>query len=868
MDTKISPTLEFETWMSDRHRWLQTAAADLLDARRFPDSDEIAALVELCKQEARKLEAIPFRAIAAGTYEQASARPALRVEKIFNVQGVAAIKNGAALDFSNANLTVVYGPNGTGKTGYSRLIKQICGAKTREEIRSNIFESHNPPSSAELEISSAGVNQNLQWKVSEGASLPLRNAHVFDSKTALIYAFGKTEASYEPSRMRFISSLIKICDAVSSLLCSERDSKVSRYPHIHPDLARSPTGLWASKLTATIRDKAIEEKCVYPDEKKNQRATLEAVLTQKDIPGRLAAIARDRNAIVQLQQMFQRMKYQCSEGQLTAIQAARVDASEKRTAATKDAQRLFSESNITGIGTPSWRLFWQHAKKFSTEIAFAQKTFPYTEKDAHCLLCHQSLSTEAQQRLQYFEEYIKSHLEAEAEKAEKHLAALLEKFPKLPSVESWALQTTASKCPEEASKLFEHIGACRAFAETAMAGHIPPIGDWRPCEAACEAQIKALLDEETSLKAIQGGDKRLEMIAQVAELRANEWVFQNKNAIISEVQRLQEISNLNKAISLTSTTALTKKNNDLAESELSTGYQTRFKDELLRLGGSRLSVIPICKKEGKGRATFGISLKEAKSPAKAEDILSEGETRIVALAAFLADITGGNQATPFIFDDPISSLDQDFEERVTKRLVELSMSRQVIIFTHRLSLVSQVESEFRSLNNTSDQLGGPVLATMRIETLRRMNKQTGIVVPSRIRDQKPEKALNAILNDLIPQAKRLLANFDPEYERYALSICSDFRILVERSVEAILLNEVVMRFRRSVTTQNRIAALAKITAPDCKIFDDLMTKYSVFEHSQSDELAAPVPDLVEIESDIKSLAVWAKEFNSRTVGVA
>lgn len=87
----------------------------------------------------------------------------------------------------------------------------------------------------------------------------------------------------------------------------------------------------------------------------------------------------------------------------------------------------------------------------------------------------------------------------------------------------------------------------------------------------------------------------------------------------------------------------------------------------------------------------------AKGNRPPEQILSEGETRIVALAAFLADITGSNQVAPFIFDDPISSLDQDFEERVVARLVELAQTRQVIIFTHRLSLVALLDAAIKKV---------------------------------------------------------------------------------------------------------------------------------------------------------------------------
>src|SRR3546814_7912972 len=73
--------------------------------------------------------------------------------------------------------------------------------------------------------------------------------------------------------------------------------------------------------------------------------------------------------------------------------------------------------------------------------------------------------------------------------------------------------------------------------------------------------------------------------------------------------------------------------------------------------------------------------------AKLEQVLSEGERRIISLSAFLADVADKPHASTFIFDDPISSLDQDYELAVARRLVDLAKSRQVLVIPHRLSLL-------------------------------------------------------------------------------------------------------------------------------------------------------------------------------------
>ena len=49
------------------------------------------------------------------------------------------------------------------------------------------------------------------------------------------------------------------------------------------------------------------------------------------------------------------------------------------------------------------------------------------------------------------------------------------------------------------------------------------------------------------------------------------------------------------------------------------------------------------------------------------------------------------KANSYQFDDPISSLDQDYEESVVQRLCSLATDRQVIVFTHRLSLLGLVQ---------------------------------------------------------------------------------------------------------------------------------------------------------------------------------
>lgn len=213
----------------------------------------------------------------------------------------------------------------------------------------------------------------------------------------------------------------------------------------------------------------------------------------------------------------------------------------------------------------------------------------------------------------------------------------------------------------------------------------------------------------------------------------------------------------------------------------------------------------------------------------------------------------GDCNTPFIFDDPISSLDQDYEEATVDRLVALSQSRQVIVFTHRISMLTLLEE-------TAKRAG----IVTNIICLRREAWGTGEPSSVPIFARKHDKALNFILNDRLPKARKLIQeNGQDHYDIIAKGICSDFRIILERLIETEMLADVVHRFRRSVNTLGKIHKLALIKDEDCQLFDSLLTKYSRYEHSQSIESPVFMPTPEELKADMEKVMMWITDFKGR-----
>jgi hypothetical protein len=296
---------------------------------------------------------------------------------------------------------------------------------------------------------------------------------------------------------------------------------------------------------------------------------------------------------------------------------------------------------------------------------------------------------------------------------------------------------------------------------------------------------------------------------------------------------------------------------EVAEKVITTAYVTRFNAELKALGAEHIRVELVKSRTAHGKALHQLRLKGATTAQAVDSVLSDGERRIVSLAAFLADVSEKPHAAPFVFDDPISSLDHDFEWQVAQRLAELAKDRQVLVFTHRLSLYGAMED---AAKKNGDDWRKDHLEKRYIESF---GGSSGHPADEAAWNAKTTKANNILLTRLTEATKAAEVGGGDAYRLHAQGICSDFRKLLERTVEDDLLSGVVKRHRRSVTTDNLLGQLPRITQEDCDFIDGLMTKYSCFEHSQSQETPAFLPEEPALRADLEGLRDWREKFHQR-----
>lgn len=848
---------DVEKWLSSRHQWLQVAASRLVKNNTLSDLD-LMELIELCKTEALSVDTSE-KIINKEQYNLSSkdSMGNLRLDAINSVKGISALGPKNPLNF-NKSLSIIYGQNGSGKSSYVRLLKHASGTEKKGKLRGNVYLPSPQPQECSLTISINDSTKEILWNPELGAVDELGALHLYDTECANIYVNEENEVAYEPWILQFLSQLTNTSIEVGRAIKQEMDS--ISFAKLNPPEKSFKTKSvdWLNKINASTTMAEIEAHCTWEKFDEDDLNGKRQQVNEKDPLEKMKLFKNQSQNIKNLHFLLTDVKSSLSDELCTKIINAKTDYAIKKKAAEVDADKIFKNLSLDGVNTESWKLLWEQARSFSEQHAYSNDPFPYTSTGAVCVLCHQPLSVEAQDTLNSFESYVKSSLSRQAQLAEELLNNLIGNLKEIPSEAILKLHLTSGGVTsnEMKEKITNFCDALKkrsdCLREATTIGQLTNL----PFEEILLELKEAAISKEQQAKEyykLSIIENRPEIHNNIIELETRKWLKQNKEVICENVEKAKRKVGLKAALSLTNTQALSIKKSSLSDQLITSEYIKRFQKELKELGGSRINVSLIKTKAEKGRIYHQIKLKNSASAIRTSEVLSEGEFRIVSLAGFLADVEGSSNNTPFIFDDPMSSLDQVFEEATVKRIARLSLTRQVIIFTHRLSFLTLLEEAASKLEVEYDAIW-----------LRSESWGTGEPGETPIFAKRPEKALNFLMNERLSKAKKVLQEEGRiEYELLAKGICSDFRILIERLIENDLLADVVQRFRRSVNTMGKIHKLAHISAEDCKMFEEFMTKYSTYEHSQAYETPVMLPEPEELKEDMETVKDWLVEFKKR-----
>lgn len=860
---------EILTWSKTMPGWQSDAIARLF-AKQTLDVADLDDLLALLKSDCGIPDPKGRVAVRLGEHQipvqpQASAHVALlRMRNLQHVNAIAAGTDG--LSFAPQGLTVIYGDNGSGKSGYVRVLKRACRARDQAEpILPNARLS--PPKSgkaeATLDFSLNDEPRDVRWVDGSVSPEPLSTIAVFDHRCARAYLDAEDDFAYVPYGLDIFEGLAGACRHLKTRIDQEI---VQCTPDLNPFTElHGPTsvGRLVEGLSAKTDPNDVERLAAITAEDIAQRDEWDRSLKEPNPTEKAAQLHLRSRRISRIAQNAQAALAGVDEPTLEKLEALDQNCRTAEATAALAAQ-VFKEDPqfLPGTGEEVWRELFEAARKFS-EVAYPGSPFPHVAAGARCVLCQQPLDGGAA-RLVRFEEFVQQEAEKTAKARRKEMAEAHEAFAQLNLALGLDDETAAEIAAQDSSlageiRSFEQaLGERHAQVTAAFRSH-----DWTGIPGIpasprdkLQALVAALVREAEALEQAADEATRMALEVRFGELDAKIRLSQRKTALLAAIEKLVLKDKLSACLAALNTTGISVKAREVTEKVVSKELADALNAEFQSLGVGDLEVSLQSRVEkGKRLHKLKLNLPQAHSPTA---ILSEGEQRAIAIGSFLAEVNLAGGTGGIVFDDPVSSLDHRYRQRVARRLALDAKKRQVIIFTHDLYFLSLLLGEAEALK-----------VSMMAQTVARHPQGFGVAEPDLPFGAKTTSARVKALRAEHPEiAKLYKAGNEGEYRRRAVDAYRQLRDTWERAVEEVLFRKVVERFRNSVQTLR----LREVVVEDADYaqVDRGMSKCSKYAHDAAPASGVAIPDPTELLNDITELDEWRAlvEQRSKKVGEA
>jgi energy-coupling factor transporter ATP-binding protein EcfA2 len=780
------------------------------------------------------------------------------------------------LPFAVNGMTIIYGYNGSGKTGYGRILRQLCRSRhdNKQPILGNVYGLRTGgPATATVNYRIGKTDCTLQWKDGVASPDELAYISVFDATTAPLYADRQNKIEFLPMGLDVLPALGDACRTLSGTLDTEILALTAKINVPLPAVNSQKHKTFFSKLSPmgavsgwpSLQD--IDTHCIWSPVHDDRLTQLEEKIKKVSEPAQILARNNRLKQATDLlhdrfEQIINQLDAESIQNALDKFEAAK----SARMAAAIAARGQFDNDPLPNAPlTKAWRLLYTQAETFNAE-QYPGSTFPDTGADRVCLLCQQQYSASASERMARFRAFLEDSSQQESSRRERELADYIqsansisipsENDVELPMAQLSEIREDGRTIIDKAKAYCEALLIAKTRLLDSLSGKIEFPSLSEPditLLADLKATSSSLSDENSSLnQQVQDSSTLTKLVEEHAELLDQKSCHGNQIIYQARLSDLKTSDALKHCKAQCGTDEISRKNTQLRETYLTSDFEKRVKEEVKFIGLDYLPITVQGKTE-KGVGYMGVALNKAGRDPSSE-ILSEGEFRGLALACFFAEIAGIPGHDGIVVDDPVSSLDHLHTTSVAERLVKEAQTRpQVIVFTHDIGF-------YYELWSAAADAGIPVHRNW-------IYSGSKSVFGTIASDDGPwqvksVKERMAVLDSMLISMKSI-PNCPPDkHLKQVEGFYTKLRESWERAVEECLFNKVVGRFQAEVKTQ----ALKGVTVTD----DDHKTVFFAMkrasEYSGHDRPAGRQPTARTIEQmrgDLDELRKFVKDVNAR-----
>ncbi|MDR0581278.1 MAG: AAA family ATPase [Holosporaceae bacterium] len=744
-----------------------------------------------------------------------------KIDEIKNVNALAV--NGITFTSkAGVGLTIVYGRNGSGKSGFIRILKAVSAFRKKESepIYENCITGDNTTPSAKIHTSDNDTPHT--WNRGETGSSFARKMRIFDSKSAEIYVNDKTEIVYSPDCFTLLSELASVMETVGKKLSADKQALVNPFQIVNQKFQEQ--SIKSLEITKDTPDATIADLLSWDDTKEAQLKKIKPLIDDK-------AALKEKKQRLKTQLESNLASFQEIEGFLSIGKIKELfekNAEKKRLKdSLKTLQELTMKDNpLPGVCDTPWENLWKSA------IAFMGKTFPTDNVGDTCPLCMQPITGDAKERIEKFHAWVSNDIKKTLDEVNEFLT------PKGALFQSVKSKLSVPTQLEEALKIDVELQTKIGSFLAAASDNLNVLEEKIKSETFQEQNFKEIMSCEHLSEVVEQLGKEIteldtpatpEQIALHEKLKANTICRQLPEQVKKSLESYNKtFDNFNKAAEACSTESISRLKTRLNKTFLNDKFNNLVESERNFFDLSYRIILDISSERGKSMQSLACENASKLSPGQ---FMSEGEAKIASLSCFIAEYKMSGAKIPLVFDDPVTSLDHEFQSRVVKRLAELSKETQVIVFTSHLVFYKELLRETQTENE---------------KYLKKESGASGIVHPGEWECKSVGGKIDQIRNAL-----KGLQDSDQN------AICEQggkIREIWEQAIEDELFYKTITRFQKEVMTKR-----LKVVRIDDAIYPMVeagMTKTTEWaNHSKADAVDARIT-----KDDVKEELKKVEEF--------
>lgn len=819
---------EIVSWVKRQTYWEQYLANEILEGKSLSE-DDLEEIYLLFKKEfglsEESLEKVKLDFLSL--VDHSNEEDKIKWRSVSNVIGVNALKPNEKLEIGE-QLTLIYGENGSGKSGYTRLFNNAFVSRGDKNILPNVFNRTNTQVSATFNF----VNEDGELLdfiyPNIGDQEILKKIAVFDSVSATNDLTCETEVSFAPIEFKFFDKYAKSFSAIKQRLNDELAAINTKNEFLdyftNETIIRqsvekidSKTDINYLKVLAKITD--VDEETYK--QKMRRKVKLQAL----NIKEKEQEYTRYENELNKIRERIEVLNNKFSDTRIMKTKELIIERNQLKLLSAEEGIAQLKGENIYRLGSVEWKDFILTAQSYYNSIQ---------EEIEHCIFCGQDI-THIKVIDKYWK-YLKSVAEQNLITAESNIKKIIQDFSK----QDFHLLVQESKFDDWLKKndlvLRELLIEAETKYEEVNSLLIDNLNslDWKTEVKEYHFNIDSfekaytLLKKEVSKLDADSIDKKIK------DLKIYEDLYRDKlqlNNLLPKIEVfIKNLQWVDKARSISITTGkLTNFQKKLFTKYVTQEYMEKFDEECRKLKANFSAEI---KQRGRRGATLSTLSVKGRKPV---EILSEGEQRSISLANFLAETNLNRDNVCIVLDDPVCSLDYKRRDIIADRLVEEADNKQVVILTHDITFLMSVQKLCEEKNIKCD-----------VVTIRKINQDAGIIQYAIPWIGAPVKERIGYLQNRLQSVEKVYKEYNlgniELYDRYgeeAKLWCEQLRETWERTIEEILFNNSVQRFNPAIQTQR--LKRAAFTQELYQEVEKGMSKCSNWVHDRASGLGEEIP---------------------------